>query len=210
MVSFCLMLMKKGKSQWERRAASASEGSTQTKASSGGVSSASFFWGQRPPSRLNIDMQMRPNNWKHALAHREIKIKISCSESMTLQRRLITSRPRRKAFSRNTKHGLTDKKRKKEKTRPGWSRWSRLGTERKRKRDEGTASEIHLYYVIKGEGEAGQPATDGVMQWELSGGSILSNWPQLGPTHPFPGSQRVPNCCSRLGPDRITAVSEGH
>lgn len=32
-----------------------------------------------------------------------------------------------------------------------------------RKRDEGRASEIHLYYVIKGEGVAGWPVTDRVM-----------------------------------------------
>lgn len=95
--------------------------------------------------------ERKPSNRKHVLVHRWIKIKIRMwpfRGSMRKQRWLwlITSRPRQEVFFQEQKMTGTDLK------KPGWPRWSCLGTEWKRKRDEGRASEIHLYYVIKGKG----------------------------------------------------------
>jgi len=45
-----------------------------------------LFWGQEPPLRLNIDMEMRPNNWRLVLVHRRTTINISYNETVTPQK----------------------------------------------------------------------------------------------------------------------------
>lgn len=142
---------------------------------------AAASWGQRLPWRPNIDMQMCPWNRKHVLMYRDMILKSNCNQNLTLQRQcsapaamtdnlwattgwsfFMKKKKRKEKGKKKEVKTWTDIKRERKK-KHGWPRWSCLGTERRRQWDEGRAREIHLYYVIKGKGEAGRPVTDRVM-----------------------------------------------
>lgn len=112
---------------------------------------------------VSTDMYMYHNNKKHLLSERKIKNKDQwqwqCDPLETLQ-----AATRADNLQAQTKRNDTREKTHTDfKKEPVWPWWSCLGTQTKRKRDEGRPSEIHLYYVIKGEREADWPVRDRVM-----------------------------------------------